>query len=376
MTGELVARFEKRYPRGAVIRAELRQPVAGFSITILFGPSGCGKTTLMRCLAGLERPEAGRIEFQDAVWFDAAERIFRSPQERDIGFLFQEYALFPHLTVAENIGYGLRRHPGEERRRRLGEMIERFELGELTRRYPHQISGGQQQRVALARTIARQPRLLLLDEPLSALDALLRDKIRSQLRRLLAEFGIPVIVVTHDRTEAIALGDRIAVMDSGVIRQFDTVDRVFSHPVDWNVARTIGVETIVPGTILEVKEGLATIQVTNKKLLAIAPQETCRDVHVCIKGEDVTLQRNPRSETSVRNQVPATVTWLSPEGPLVRVGLDCGFEMSALITRPAAEELRLQVGDQITACVKTPSIHVIPRSAGPPARIEKIEGLR
>jgi molybdate transport system ATP-binding protein len=361
MSGELAAQFEKRYPGGAVIAADLRQPADGFSVTILFGPSGCGKTTLLRCLAGLERPESGRIEFQGDVWFDAAQRIFRTPQERDIGFLFQEYALFPHLTVAQNIGYGLRCRPPEERRQRIHEMIERFQLGELAGRYPQQISGGQQQRVALARALVRRPKLLLLDEPLSALDAILRESLRFQLRWVLSEFAIPVIIVTHDRTEAIALGDRIAVMVGGQIRQHDSVETVFTRPQDLAVAKIVGVETIVPGQILAVTDGLATVQVAGKTLLAVAPNESCRHVHVCIKGEDVSLQRNLPSGTSVRNQLPAVVAWLSPEGPLVRVGLDCGFDLSALITRPAAEELRLQPGDQITAGVKTPAIHLIPR---------------
>jgi molybdate transport system ATP-binding protein len=361
MSGELAARFEKRYPGGAVIAADLRQPTDGFSVTILFGPSGCGKTTLLRCLAGLERPETGRIEFQGDVWFDASQSLFRTPQQRDIGFLFQEYALFPHLTVAQNIGYGLRRCQADKRRRRTTEIMERFQLGDLAGRYPQQISGGQQQRVALARALVRRPKLLLLDEPLSALDAILREGLRSQLRRLLAEFSIPVLIVTHDRTEAIALGDRIAVMDGGEIRQHDSVETVFSHPRDLAVAKIVGVETIVPGEILAVTDGLATVQVAGKTLLAVAPDESSRQVHVCIKGENVSLQRSLQSETSVRNQLPAVVTWLSPEGPLVRVGLDCGFELSAVITRPAAEELRLQPGDQITACVKTPAIHLIPR---------------
>ncbi len=154
MTLELTAAFEKTYPGGASVRAELRCPAAGFSITALFGPSGCGKTTVLRCLAGLERPDRGHIHFADEVWFDAQERIERRPQARDIGFLFQEYALFPHLTVAANVAYGLYTLPAAERMRRVAEVLERFELSGLDARYPWQISGGQQQRVALARAIA------------------------------------------------------------------------------------------------------------------------------------------------------------------------------------------------------------------------------
>lgn len=354
----IVATFEKRFPRGATITAELKLP-AGFSVTTLFGPSGCGKTTLLRCLAGLERPSDGTIHGVGRVWFDAQRKICLSPQERDIGFLFQDYALFPHLTIAQNIGYGLR---GDRARvvQRVGEMLDLFDLAELQHRRPHQVSGGQQQRAALARVLIRQPKLLLLDEPLSALDATLRDQLRIELRRRLCSLQIPVIVVTHDRTEAIALSDRIVVMEAGRIRQSGTVSQVINRPADLSVARIVGVETVSAGQILHVRDGLATVQVGSITLLAVAPVGNTRTVHVCIRGEDVALQKGPPSESSVRNHLPARITSLVPEGPLVRVGLDCGFELTALVTRPACEELRLQVGDQVTANLKAPAIHLIP----------------
>ena len=362
MTDELTARFERRFPRGAVIAAELTQPTDRFSVTVLFGPSGCGKTTVLRCLAGLERPDSGRIEFNGETWFDAKRRIFQSPQRRGIGFLFQEYALFPHLTVAENIGYGMARQARNSRREPVAEMMRRFQLENMADRYPHQVSGGQQQRIALARVLVRRPRLLLLDEPLSALDSVLREELRRQLRRLLADFAIPVVVVTHDRIEAMALGDRIAVMDAGGIRQQGTVAEVFSRPLDLAVARIVGVETIQPGTIIQVEDGLATVQIGEKKLLAVAVDGIGAEVHVCIKGEDVALQRSAPQQSSVRNQLPATVTWITPEGSLIRVGLDCGFELSALISRPACAELQLQVGDMVTAGMKVSSVHLMPRT--------------
>jgi molybdate transport system ATP-binding protein len=160
MKEQLVAQFEKRFAGGFTIKADVAAPSDRFSLTVLFGPSGCGKTTILRCLAGLEQPESGRISLGDATWFDAQRRVSLSPQQRDIGFLFQEYALFPHLTVAENIGYSLTRVSVAERKQRVGEMLERFELVGLEERYPRQISGGQQQRVALARALVRRPRLL------------------------------------------------------------------------------------------------------------------------------------------------------------------------------------------------------------------------
>jgi molybdate transport system ATP-binding protein len=361
MTGELTADFEMQYPRGATIAAALRLPCDGFHVSVLFGPSGCGKTTVLRCLAGLERPGRGHVKFGDETWFDAESRAFRSPQQRDVGFLFQDYALFPHLTVSQNIGYGLRAHSAAERDRAVRQIMEQCQLIELGDRLPQRISGGQQQRVALARALVRQPRLLLLDEPLSALDATLRDELRSRLRRLLAEFGIPVVIVTHDRNEAMALGDQIVVMDAGTVHQAGPVADVFTHPADLDIARIVGIETVVPGEILGVEEGLATVQVAGTTLLAVAPRDGGRSVHVCIKGEDVTLQRGARTEISVRNQLPATVKWLSPEGPLVRIGLDCGFELTALVTRPACAELQLKEGDQVTAAIKAPAIHLIAR---------------
>lgn len=352
----LMARFEKRFVRGPTIAADLRIP-KGFSVTTLFGPSGCGKTTVLRCLAGLERPNEGQIRTSGKTWFDSSSGVCLMPQQRDIGFLFQDYALFPHMTVAENIGYGLRGKPDAGR---VADLLQLFGLDRLERRRPHQISGGQQQRVALARALARQPKVLLLDEPLSALDATLREHLRIELRRLLAQFQIPVIVVTHDRTEAIALSDQIVVMESGRIRQSGSVQQVINHPHDLEVARIVGVETVAIGTVVSVHEGLATVQIGSAKLLAVAPTQPTQTVHVCIRGEDVAIQRGSPGESSVRNHLSATIQSLIPEGPLVRVALDCGFELTALVTRPACEELHLQVGDQVTANLKAPAIHLIP----------------
>lgn len=229
MKAELVAKFEKRYAGGAIVQGELRLPINGFSITVLFGPSGCGKTTILRCLAGLERPEQGAITFGDEVWFDREKGVFRSPQQRGIGYLFQEYALFPHLTVADNIAYSLQGATAHERKQKVAEMLERFELVGLEHRYPQQISGGQQQRAALARTLISRPRLLLLDEPLSALDAMLREQLREELRRLLAAFRLPVVVVTHDRAEVHALADQVVILDQGITRQAGPVGQVFEQ---------------------------------------------------------------------------------------------------------------------------------------------------
>lgn len=361
MTAELIADFKKEFSKSTVIHGLLRQPTQGFSITVLFGPSGGGKSTILRCLAGLERPEEGAIHFGEQTWFHGQGRIFWSPQERDIGYLFQEYALFPHLRVEANITYGLVGMSGVERSRKVREMLDLFGLTGMERRYPHQLSGGQQQRVALARVLVRRPRLLLLDEPFSALDAMLREEIRPELRRVLARFGVPVILVTHERSEVISLADRVVVVDGGRVRQTGTVQEVFNRPADGSVARVVGMETVVQGRVVRAKNGLATVLIGETQLVAVSPAGTGTQVQACIRAEEVILQSGEGLPASARNRLEARVQSMTSEGALVRVALDAGFPLTALVTRPACEELGLKPGVKILALIKAPAIHLIPR---------------
>ncbi|MEI8197543.1 MAG: ABC transporter ATP-binding protein, partial [Phycisphaerae bacterium] len=225
-------------------------PTRPCGITVLFGPSGCGKTTILRCLAGLERPDMGFIRYGSEYWFDAPRGLHLPPQRRGIGFLFQDYALFPHLNVAGNISYAIARIariPRPQRRERLAEMLDLLDLGGLEQRYPDQLSGGQQQRVALARALITRPKLLLLDEPLSALDGPTRETLRRHLRKLLTALHIPAIIVTHDPTEAMALADHVAVLHRGQVLQAGPVEEVFSRPTDLTVAQIVGIETVLAG---------------------------------------------------------------------------------------------------------------------------------
>lgn len=334
---------------------------AGRGVVVLYGPSGCGKTTVLRALAGLERPVTGRITFDGEPWFDAALGVDRPPQTRDVGMLGQDLALFPWLDVAGNVGYALRRAPAATRAERIDEALRRFDLEGLARRMPATLSGGQQQRVALARALVRRPRLLLLDEPLSALDEPLRARLRPELRRWLVTTGLPVVVVTHDHAEALALGDSIVVMEDGRVLQTGTVADVFSRPADARVARIVGTESILPGEVIAVEAGLATVDVAGVRLTAVAPAGDGRLVHVCLRAEEVVLLRTADGGVSARNRFPATVRFVVPEGTLVRVGLDAGFELTALVTRAAAEELMLSPGERLFAAVKVPAVHLVPR---------------
>jgi len=358
MANALSAQFSRRYSVDTVIRGDLSGSLQGHGVTVLFGPSGCGKTTVLRCLAGLEMPQAGYIRLGTETWFDSGQGVNLTPQQRGVGLVFQDYALFPHLSVTGNIAYGL---PAAGRRRRVSEMLQRFDLGAVAHQRPAQLSGGQQQRVALARALVGQPSLLLLDEPFSALDAALRDRLRGELRDYLAGCDIPVLLVTHDRNEAIALGDELIVMSGGTVRQSGPVLNVFNRPADAEVARIVQVENLLPGSVVDVTDELATVEVGGTRLVAVAPGQVGKDVVVCVRGEEVILQRDDSIASSVRNRLHARVVSLRPGSPLTRVELDAGFPLFAYVTQPACDELALRPGLALTVLIKAPAIHLVAR---------------
>lgn len=361
MAAEINLEIHKTYAGRATIVATFSLPIDPPSVTILFGPSGSGKTTILRCLAGLEQPEKGRIYVNGEAWFDAARKVYVPPQARGLGCMSQDYALFPNYTIEGNVAYGLGDCPKVERTTRVMETLRLLHIEELAQSYPSQLSGGQQQRVALARAIVRRPRLLLLDEPLSALDAPTRAKLCGELRVLLTRLAIPSVVVTHDWTEALALGDQIAVIDQGRILQTGRPQDVFSRPANADVARVVGVETVVQGMLTHMHEGLATVQVGEITLTAVALNGIGPEVFVCIRAEDVTLEPSESGATSARNHLAATVRTISSTGALAKVSVDCGFPLTALVTRSALEELHLQAGSPVRAAVKAGSVHLVPR---------------
>lgn len=362
MAGILEARFLKRFRGGAAVSADLVLADGGGPVTVLFGPSGSGKTTVLRCLAGLEEPEEGTITYRGETWNDAARGLALPARRRGVGLLFQEYALFPHLTARENVAFGLRRLPAAERARRTGEALALLRLDGLGDRRPSELSGGQRQRVALARALAPTPRLLLLDEPLSALDAPTREELRGELRALLLRVGVPALVVTHDRIEALALGDRMAVLVDGTVRQVAPVEEVFARPADADVARCVGVDTVLAGRVTSAADGLAHVETHGLRLAAV-DLGLAGDVWVLLRAEDVVLERGAAARSSARNHLPGRVASVTPEGPLVRVSVDCGrARVAALVTRAARSELGLEEGIDVVAVVKAPALHLVPRA--------------
>jgi molybdate transport system ATP-binding protein len=353
----ITAGFRKSFPGGADV--VVHDFTLGRGVTVLFGESGSGKTTLLRCLAGLSRPDAGRITCQGRVWFDSTTRIALPARARRIGFLPQDYALFPHLSVARNVGYGLGKLSPAERANRVNDTLRWLGLQDLAQRLPSELSGGQQQRAALARAVAPHPGLLLLDEPLSALDAPTRCHLRGELRSWLCDLGIPALVVTHDRHEAAALGDVLVVLAGGRILQTGCVTDIFNRPAGLEVARIVGAETVQPCELISVSDGLATLAVAGTRVTALAdrlPPGVTR-LHLCIRAEDVILTREAAKHTSARNCFRAVIQAVEPEGPLIRIDLDCGFRLKACLTRQACEELAFRPGDFIIAMIKAQRIH-------------------
>ncbi|GAB4444272.1 MAG: ABC transporter ATP-binding protein [Chloroflexi bacterium OHK40] len=219
----------------------------------LLGPSGCGKSTTLNCIAGLEHPDCGRIQVGDFVMVDTARNLVLAPEHRGLGMVFQTYALWPHMTVHDNLAFvlKLRKVTGAEAERRISAILELVGLGEFAKRYPFQLSGGQQQRVALARAVVTEPRLLLLDEPLSNLDAKVRQQARTWIRAMQQRVGITTIYVTHDQAEALAMSDMIAVMANGRLHQYATPAEIYEYPATRFVAEFIGATSFLEGRLVE-----------------------------------------------------------------------------------------------------------------------------
>lgn len=330
-------------------------------VTTIFGPSGAGKTSLLDLIAGLRPATSALIQLGDQVLTNTTNRWSVPASQRGIGYVPQDLALFPHLSVRQNLLYGRKAEPAAASPFAFGHVTGVLEIQPLVQRRVTELSGGERQRVALARALISAPRLLLLDEPLASLDAPLKAKIIPYLTRIRDEYNLPTLCVTHDRFEALTLADEIVVLINGKVGQTGPVLDVFNRPTNADVAKIVGVETLLPGVVIVSKEGLTSVKVGEATLTALAPENPTTNVFVCLRGEDVILQRDIGTVSSVRNRLTAQVKSLRPEGALVRVELDAGFPLSALVTRPACTELDLRAGASVVALIKAPAIHLLPR---------------
>src|SRR5712691_1676492 len=241
-------------------------------VVALLGPSGSGKTTLLRAVAGLEQPYAGSLSIGDTVFFDAARQVDVPAEKRGLGLVFQSYALWPHRTVFDNVAYGLklRRVPSGEIKQRVEKALAQIGLSHLVERYPHQLSGGQQQRVALARALVYEPPIILLDEPLSNLDAKLREEARAWLRLLIKTLGLAALIVTHDQVEAMAIADSITLLNGGVIEQEGSPTDLYKEPATLFAAEFMGNNNRLDGTLVDVNGPRAVIEVMGVKLAGVS----------------------------------------------------------------------------------------------------------
>ncbi|MGW9020625.1 ABC transporter ATP-binding protein [Leucobacter chromiiresistens] len=324
-------------------------------LVCLLGPSGCGKTTALRCIAGLEDVTSGRVRIGDDDVTDVPVN------RRDIGMVFQQYSLFPHLTVARNIefGLGMRRVPKGERASRIGEMLEIVGLSHLAERFPHELSGGQQQRVALARALVTRPRALLLDEPLSALDAKVRVRLREQIRAIQTELGITTVFVTHDQEEALAVSDRVAVMEGGGIAQLGTPEDLYRRPASPFVADFVGLSNRLAGTREQDR-----VNVRGALLPLIAPAAAGT---TGVSGAPVTAYVRPEhvrlaaeAPGSFASPLSGTVLSSGFLGPIRRtvVQFDDGAELAS---QHAADEL-FRAGDRVVVSFAPEPVTVAPRA--------------
>jgi molybdate transport system ATP-binding protein len=336
----------------AQLELDITAPLRAFSVDLalsvgtetlaLVGPSGAGKSTVLRCIAGLHRPARGRIALGDAVWFDSARRIDRPPDRRSVGLVFQDYALFPHLTVRGNVAFG-----GRER---VDDLLERLGIAQLAGERPGHLSGGERQRVAVARALSRDPSVLLLDEPLSALDAHTRGSVREQLADLLGELAIPALIVTHDFTDAAALADRVGVVLDGRVHQLGSPAELLARPADAFVASLTGSNLLV-GTATPLADGGASVELADGTTV-IAREHASGRVGLAVHPWHV--EPAPAApDGDGRNAVPGAIGATTLHGGRTRV------RIGPLIAETSAPD-ELQRGAQAFALFDPADVRLVP----------------
>jgi molybdopterin-binding protein len=322
----------------------------------IMGPSGAGKTIILEAISGLLVPDSGRI------LLDGHDVSGIQPEKRKIGLVYQDYSLFPHMTVEKNIAFGMRmrRLPEAEIGKQVRQLMKQFGITPLAHRAPLTLSGGEQQRVAIARALAIEPELLLLDEPLAALDPITRDQFIEELRSLHRDHGLTIVHVTHDRRDAASLGTRMAMIIGGRLIQEDRVETILSSPCQEQVARFIGYENILKGTVVSCGDGLCIVDIGKNRVSVAADAHFGDNVVLCMRSDDITvLLRGDGRGMSARNTFEGTIVKKTVCGSLAVITVDIGVEITAAVTRKSAKELRLDIGAPVYVSFKASAIHVI-----------------
>lgn len=327
-------------------------------ILVIIGPNGAGKSTLLSTLALLQKPGSARLVFNGEK-IDSKSNLL--PYRRRMAVVFQEPLLLD-TTVRENVSLGLKlRHfPHSQREEKVKLWLEKFKISHLAQRSARTLSGGEAQRTSLARALALEPEVLFLDEPFSSLDQPTKDKLLSDLKRILADKSITVIMVTQDRDEARFFGDRVGVLLDGKLRQLDKTDAVFRSPASEDIASFVGVENLIRGTVRSIEQGLLKIAVGEGIIEAIGSQQAGRKVLLTLRPEDIMLSLpGPLLSTSMRNHFKAKINEISDRGALWRVIMDCSFPLVAFITRQSGLEMGFVPGSDVVASFKATSVHII-----------------
>jgi molybdate transport system ATP-binding protein len=346
---------------------------AGF--TILFGASGAGKTTLLNCIAGLQTPENGRLTLGETTLFDSTSGVKIPPSRRSVGYLLQSLGLFPHMTVQQNVQYGLHLLPVSERAARSSEILESFRIAGLVQRRPAQLSGGERQRVALARTLVMRPRALLLDEPLTALDVATKSLILADLRTWNREHSIPILYVTHQREEVFALGEHVVVLEQGQIVSQGSPHDVLDRPELETVAQLAGFENILQAVFVAAhpEQGTMTCRVGESPLQLEVPLtrvDTSQGLRIGIRAGDILLASAAPQGLSARNVLRGEIISLQQREVMIIAKVNCGTDLEVHVTPAARSALQLEVGGRVWAVIKTYSCQVL--QAGGPGRAKAV----
>ena len=335
---------------------------AGEGVTVVFGPSGSGKTTTLRAIAGMVTPDEGKIALDNRVYFDATAQVNLPIQRRRVGFVFQDYLLFPHLTALENVLYGIRATDEKSRRARALEMLKLVGVDHAAERRPLALSGGEQQRVALARAVGSKPAILLLDEPLSAVDVATRSRLLDEIAELQRRTRIPFLYVTHSPADAARIGDTLLVLNQGRIVQQGKPLEVFNAPLNVPAAQVAGAENILMGAIAEHQPEQGTSVVDLEKCRIIIPRADLPQgtrVTLGIRADDIIVSREPVTRTSARNLLAGTVKRLLRDGGRVELVADCGVDLKVRITPHSAQALALAPSVPIFLLIKASACHIL-----------------
>lgn len=315
---------------------------------VILGPTGAGKTLLLETTAGFHYPDSGKIIINNK------DITFFPPEKRNTGFVYQDFMLFNHKTVFENIAYGLRIRREKNIKKQVEKMAELVNVKHLLSRYPKTLSGGEKQRVAIARALIIEPEVLLMDEPLSALDALTQKDLREELKRIHSETGATTIHVTHDQEEALILGDRIGIMDKGKIVQAGTPEEIFRKPETEFVANFVGVENIFTGTA-ETKENITEIKI--KSIILYSTHKKSGKVNLSVRPEDIIISKE-KMKSSARNVLSGNVVEIKDRGAIIQLIVDCGLSFTAVITRQSFLDLNINIGSKVYLYFKAGNVHL------------------